>query len=699
RWMGPARVKRAIELLIEAGKSADPTALFSYANYPTTEYLLPANQDFVSFNVYLETADAFGHYLARLQNLAGNKPLLIAEFGVDSKGHGEEKQAEILSWHLDEACAAGLAGTTIFAWTDNWKRGGEAVTGWDFGLVRRDGSAKPALKTVSDQWGDFDSAADGVELQNPPMISVIVCTYRGSARIGECLESLENLRYPDFEVLVVNDGADEAVAEIVKRFPAVRLIEIEHGGLSHARNVGAEKARGSVFAYTDDDCVVDRHWLWWIAFAFQQNPEFSCVGGPNIPPPPKNFEQACVEVSPGGPAHVLMTDRIAEHVPGCNLAVRREAFIEIGGFNPIFRTAGDDVDFCWRLMDSGFVIGFHPAAWVWHFRRFSIGAYLRQQSGYGKAEAMLIPLHPNRFGDIGGARWHGAIYEPARHRGPDSFSRIYQGIFGYEPFQVVYGGRGDSIFEYIAGTIQWLLVACVLVGLGYFSWIPAVAGILMLLVSAGRAVRIGFGAPADREFSGFPARVCLSFLAWAQPLVRSFRRFAGSLKHTRLPTRFPEAIGPLFLPEFRWLTRWRHFRFWSEEGKTRDEFLAEILHGESRDDLLVRPGTGWEDWDVDLPVSLFWTLHLRTVTEYHEGENRLTRARLESRPTLLTVAWRIAALILVFVFGRSGELLNPVGIGSMIAVIFPEIFLVRAFIVGKSCLLRAAERCRLKRAK
>ncbi|NIP81943.1 MAG: glycosyltransferase, partial [Gemmatimonadetes bacterium] len=74
----------------------------------------------------------------------------------------------------------------------------------------------------------------------------------------------------------------------------------------------------------------------------------------------------CVADSPGGPNHVLLSDAVAEHIPGCNMAFRTAALREVGGFDPRFRIAGDDVDICWRLQQRGWTLGFHPAAMVWH---------------------------------------------------------------------------------------------------------------------------------------------------------------------------------------------------------------------------------------------------------------------------------------------------------------------------------------------
>src|SRR5258708_28386260 len=114
-------------------------------------------------------------------------------------------------------------------------------------------------------------------------------------------------------------------------------------------------------------------------------------GGPNIIPGDDPWVAQCVARAPGGPTHVLLDDRIAEHVPGCNMAFRREALLAIGGFNPTFLRAGDDVDVCWRLQAQGGKIGFAPAAPVWHHHRASVNAYSRPQMGSGPGVPLLPP--------------------------------------------------------------------------------------------------------------------------------------------------------------------------------------------------------------------------------------------------------------------------------------------------------------------
>jgi hypothetical protein len=97
------------------------------------------------------------------------------------------------------------------------------------------------------------------------------------------------------------------------------------------------------------------------------------------------------------------------------MAFYKWALDEIGGFDPIFRKAGDDVDVCWRLQESGRRIGFSAAGFVWHYRRSTVRAYLKQQSGYGEAEALLARKHPEYFNWLGGGMWRGRIYSSSKY--------------------------------------------------------------------------------------------------------------------------------------------------------------------------------------------------------------------------------------------------------------------------------------------
>jgi len=429
RWMGPPRVRAAIEELIALGRSLAPHLLFAYANYPSTEYLEPENADFTAFNIYLEEPERFRSYLRRLHHIAGDRPLVVSEFGMDSRRNGPERQAQALAWARRIAAEEACAGSTAYAWSDAWWNDDEEVLDWDFGLTDREGREKPALAVMA--------AADPPLIANDAIrFSVIVCTRDGHERIGRCLRAIAALRGARFETIVVDDGSTDGTADRVARhFPGVRLLRLEACGLSAARNAGAAAARGEVLVFTDDDCEPDPDWLLWLA-RIHADGRFAAAGGPNLPPSPQTWQQAVVASAPGAPSHVMIDDDEAEHLPGCNLSVCKQAFDAVGGFDPVFETAGDDVDFCWRLRAAGYRLGFAAGAVVWHHRRPTIAAFLRQQAGYGRAERLLVAKHPQRFSESGSIRWLGFVYGGGPIRAGQG-SILYHGEMGLAGYQSV----------------------------------------------------------------------------------------------------------------------------------------------------------------------------------------------------------------------------------------------------------------------
>ena len=587
RWMKPRRVRAFIEKLIETARRHAPQTLVSYATYPSTGYLVPRNADFLAVNVYLESPGEFNACLGQLQNLAGSRPLLISEFGLDVATHGPERQAEAMRWQHDCLLRGGCAGGVWFAYTDEWHRGGREITDWQFGLVDRERKERPACAVQRELPQALLPPAA------PPRISVVVCTYNGAATLGACLDSLKVLSYPDFEVLLIDDGSSHTIAEIAKGHPQVRYQCQEHAGLSAARNLGARLATGSIIAYTDDDCIVHPGWLLHLSHAFADETA-AAAGGPNIPPPPRNRIERVVAAAPGAPAHVLLSDTEAEHLPGCNLAIRKEALDQIGGFRVEFKTAGDDVDICWRLRETGLRLLFVPGAMVWHHRRFSIRAYLTQQYGYGRAEALLMKEHPGRFGFLGGARWRGGIYgdqHPADHPVEGS---IFHGPLGLGAFQVIYSSSSFRWWEWFAGLL-WL--ALLLVALAAHQ--PWVA-LGLLGFALGSAWRVSARNAAAAGIHGAPNRLLLWWLSFLQPVVREWARLRGMLALGARPSRHP------LLPDIMPPTRPHKItfslgtlRFWSDAGATREAWLHELRKVLRSTHIIFREDDGWRWFDIE----------------------------------------------------------------------------------------------------
>ncbi len=652
RWLGVRRVTEFVEHLIRIARAIDKDVLFSYASFPPTEFLLPQNVDFFCFNVYLHDQCDFERYLLRLQNLAEDRPLILGEFGMDTIRHPQEEQAEMLSWHVDSVVKCGLAGTIFFAWTDEWFTGEQEITDWAFGLVTRAREPKKSFFALREKLGQDNSALPHRRLPQTPLVSVIVCSYNGAKTLHPCLESLGKLNYPAYEVILVDDGSTDNTPEIAAKFPNVKYIRQTNHGLSHARNTGATAAKGEVFAYTDSDCMVDPDWLYYLIGTLLSG-DYAGVGGPNVSPPAQNWIQACVAGAPGGPSHVLLTDTIAEHIPGCNMAWYRWAFESIGGFDPEYRKAGDDVDFCWRVQQEGHNVAFSPTAIVWHYRRFTLSAFRKQQEGYGEAESMLRFKHLIFFGPTGTAKWRGQIYGTPRFSWFISRPIIYHGIFGEGLFQSIYPTPQSEVAAYLS-SVEWFALTIFLFGLGIFLPVLRIVPYLMFGGTLCVAISYMLRARIEPKFDTIPARLLVMFLAFAQPLVRGWSRYFTWLHFKRTPRAVIRMHEQLPAPATKG-ERQRRLTYWSEEGRDRNQLLTSVLSLLEEEGWRYSTDTGWNEWDIQVYGNFWWSIALQTVTEYHGGLKTLTRAALRYRYVATTVIINLVALSIVIYrqLGRS----------------------------------------------
>ena len=573
RWHGERRVERFLRELADVAKQVHPEGLVTYANYPPTEYLDLSFLDFTIFNVYLHDPDEFRGYLFRLQNLSDGKPLVLGELGMDTLRHGEDEQAEFLAGHLREASLVGLAGAFVFSWTDDWYTGGHQIEDWAFGIVRADRSPKPSYQAI----GDVFRRSPAELQESTPRVSVVVCSYNGGETLDQCLRSLLDLDYPDYEVILVDDGSTDNTREIVARFPDVEVVHQANQGLSVARNVGLRASTGSIVAYTDSDCFAHPDWLSHLVDQLQRSGA-AAVGGPNLPPG-DGWLAACIDASPGQPTHVLEGDQVAEHIPGCNMAFRRDALEAIHGFDQEYRKAGDDVDVCWRLQETGWWITFAPSAFVWHHRRATPSKYLRQQAGYGEAEALLRFKHPHKYNRRGEGKWRGVMYGAGLQGLRIGRPVVHRGIFGSGLFQCVYR-PAPAHWAMLPSTLEWHLAA-VLAALAGAFWPPALAGFgIMLGLSLTVAVLQAASARLAPEHDGCRARLLVGALCYAQPLVRSWVRIRTRLRSSCAPCRDPDKPRDRSqaVPFMGVLTTEYWSEEWAERTKLLDRFVADLVN-------------------------------------------------------------------------------------------------------------------------
>jgi GT2 family glycosyltransferase len=616
RWLGYRRITRYLHWLFTIVKEEDPDAIVTYVNYPTTEYLELPFLDVVSFNVYLESKRELRAYLARLQNVASDRPLLLTELGLDSLRHGELAQAQALDWQIRATFEAGAAGAIIFSWTDEWFRAGCQVKDWAFGITDDGRNPKSAALVVDKVFREIPFAP-GVDCPN---VSVIVCSYNGARTLRQCLDAVASLDYPNYEVIVVNDGSTDDTPAIVQNYP-VRLINQPNKGLSAARNIGLAASNGDIIAYIDDDAFPHRYWLRYLAAAFNRSTHVG-IGGPNLPPPGDGLIAECVAAAPGNPLHILLSDEIAEHIPGCNMAYRKEALLAVDGFDARFRAAGDDVDLCWRLQDRGWTIGFCPAAVVWHHRRNSIRAYWKQQYGYGIAEAQLDDKWPQRCNALGHIAWVGRIYSCGAGFASLLRQRIYHGVWGTAPFQSAYPPAMNSGLLLLA-TPEWylLIVLLTLIMIGGVLWTPLLfAGPLLLLAVAARVAEAGIRAARVTmmwKCAGFDRLgrwLVITFLNLLQPLARLVGRVHDGLS----PLRWRAPV------EFR-LPRRISTAMWTEHWREPDVWVRHTRDAINRERTRVIDGSPYDRWDIEVPGGALAAARLLIAVEDHGGGMQYVR--------------------------------------------------------------------------
>ena len=628
RWYGPQRISGFLRELVGLIKRLEPTALVGYANYPSTEYLETDFTDFLAFNVYLHSEPEFRKYLSRLHTLAGDRPLVLTEFGIDSIREGELVQASTLSWQVHTALEMGAAGTVVFSFTDEWHTGGCDIANWAFGLVGRERRKKPAFHAVQRWYSTPGLPA----LSEYPKVSVVICAYNAEPTMEACLESLRNLRYPAFEVVVVDDGSTDRTGAIADSFEGFHVIHQVNKGLSAARNVGIAASLGEIVAFTDSDCVVDPDWLHYLVATFLQT-GLPAVGGPNLPPPEDSMVAACVAASPGGPLEVLLDDVEAEHIPGCNMAFRREVLDEIGGFDQIYRSAGDDVDVCWRLQDLGYRIGFSPAAMVWHFRRNTMKAYIGQQKGYGKAEALLYFRHPQRFNALGYSRWRGRIYGGISALFSLRRPIIYGGVFGRGLFQTLYQPP-STVLSHLPFTLEWNLVGALLLAYGAvhagWAWLGAAPIALSFTCCLWAAMR----ARVDPMADGTRGRLLIAVLTYFGPLLRSLERYRWWVRG--LTAAEPsDSEWPMQALPWSWWKRAFSASFWTEDGLEKETILHGLVDALARRKYFVLVDQGWSDWDLEAHGGVWTRGRIKVCTENHGGERRVLRVKCALRMSRL----------------------------------------------------------------
>lgn len=237
-----------------------------------------------------------------------------------------------------------------------------------------------------------------------PDISVIIPVYNCSKTIEKCLDSLSSLEYPNYEIIIVDDGSTDDTAKICQSYHQTKVIRTVNGGPSRARNIGVREATGEIVAFTDGDCIVHRRWLNELANGFSRE-DIACVGGNQISPPDETdfgrYVQETFSVLGFATSYMKTHTNMTEtrHNPSCNSAYRKSLFEKVGGFDELL-WPGEDVDLDYRLNQLGYTLIRNPEAIVKHYRPQSLSELGSMMQRYGGSAFLLLkkygffrPLH------------------------------------------------------------------------------------------------------------------------------------------------------------------------------------------------------------------------------------------------------------------------------------------------------------------
>jgi mycofactocin glycosyltransferase len=239
------------------------------------------------------------------------------------------------------------------------------------------------------------------ELDEYPSVTIIIPVRNRPDDISDCLNSLLSLDYPTdkLEIIVVDDASDDNTPEVVSGFPVRLLKNTIRMQASYSRNLAAKEAKGDILAFIDSDCTADPLWLKALTPAFSDAIN-GAVGGKVDSWFDKKgldrYEKVASSLNKGDHSRSSKEEGNFFYLPTCNLLVKKELFLKLGGFN-IDMTVGEDVDFCWRLKDSGHEIEYRPEGVVFHKHRNMIWPFFRRRFEYGTSEPLLNKKHPDRL--------------------------------------------------------------------------------------------------------------------------------------------------------------------------------------------------------------------------------------------------------------------------------------------------------------
>lgn len=213
-----------------------------------------------------------------------------------------------------------------------------------------------------------------------PLVSVITPVYNGRRTMRDCLQAIMSSDYPNFEVIVVDDSSKDETIRIARDEFGARVVELKGGpfGPGYARNKGVEVAKGDIVFFVDADVVILSDTVSQVAQTFVDNPEISAMFGsyddsPRVEDFSSQFKNLFHHF-----VHQQGREQAVTFWSGCG-AVKRDAFIEIGGFDAekYPRPSIEDIEMGYRLTASGRKIVVNKDVQVKHLKHWTMRGMIK----------------------------------------------------------------------------------------------------------------------------------------------------------------------------------------------------------------------------------------------------------------------------------------------------------------------------------
>jgi len=230
--------------------------------------------------------------------------------------------------------------------------------------------------------------------KEPVQISIIIPCKDAEHQIASCLSSLLQQKTSiSYEIIIIdnnsNDNSYRNLQSLAKKNEKIIISKEQKSGSPAARNHGAQLARGNILAFTDVDCEFEENWIHRIVQPLLSNKTHAPIGathGQTISKLPIDRKMNLWERYLDNLFFEFDKQRFNAYFlpwgPTCNLAVRKDVFFAVGMFDENFTSAAYDIDLCWRLLYSGWALQHTSDAVVYHERRSSLLALLRQWENY-----------------------------------------------------------------------------------------------------------------------------------------------------------------------------------------------------------------------------------------------------------------------------------------------------------------------------